>query len=185
MDPHLPPGVERCILVAAPHTSNWDFVYMVGAFKILELDFRFTIKREWLKFPFKKLLLKLGAIGIDRRAKTPGEPRKSSVDAMAQLFSEHDQLVVVVTPEGTRARAERWRTGFYYTALKAGVPIGLGYLDYKNKVAGIGQVFVPSGDPEKDLPRIMAFYEKIPGCRPELFSIDLRYPPKSPEKESA
>jgi 1-acyl-sn-glycerol-3-phosphate acyltransferase len=110
----------------------------------------------------------MGAIPIDRSPKKDGDARKSMVDAMADLFNERESLAVMVTPEGTRAYVPEWKTGFYYVALKAGVPIFLGFLDYKNKIAGIGPAIHPSGDVEKDIETMKAFYRTKTGKYPEL-----------------
>ncbi|WP_229645092.1 1-acyl-sn-glycerol-3-phosphate acyltransferase, partial [Vibrio parahaemolyticus] len=147
-----PLDIKKCVMVGAPHTSNWDFVYLMAAYSYMGVSKpRFTIKKEWMKFPFKVLLAKLGAIPIDRSAKKPGEKRASMVDEMVTFISEADEITVLVTPEATRAPTKRWKKGFYQVALQAGVPILLGYLDYKNKEAGIGKVLVPTGDLDKDL----------------------------------
>ncbi len=96
-------------------------------------------------------------------------------ESMIELFDFNEELVVMVTPEGTRSLVTKWKTGFYHVAVGAKVPIGLGYLDYKNKIAGVGKVVVPSGHMEKDMREIMAFYKDIQGKYPEKFSIDLDY----------
>lgn len=92
-----------------------------------------------------------------------------------QIYLEHEVLSVAVTPEGTRALRTEWKTGFWHTAKLAGVPICLGYLDYKKKEAGVGKTIWPSDDLEKDMREIMAFYKTITPCHPELFSLDKRY----------
>ena len=107
--------------------------------------------------------------------KKPGDPRPSMTEAMVQLFKDHKELAVMVTPEGTRSLRTKWKTGFYHVAADAKVPIGLGYLDYANKVAGVGYMLHPSGDKDKDMREIMAFYKNIKGKHPEKFSIDLDY----------
>lgn len=168
---------QRCVMVAAPHTSNWDFVFARAAFEILEIPVRFTIKREWTKGLLGKLLISLGAIGIDRRGKDARDQPISYVDAMARLFEQEQRLAILVTPEGTRKRNENWKSGFYYVAKQAGVPIALGYLDYKTKTAGVGAVIWPSDDMEADMRKIMAFYQKPRPKFPENFSIDTRYKP--------
>jgi 1-acyl-sn-glycerol-3-phosphate acyltransferase len=94
---------------------------------------------------------------------------------MAELFEQHQRIAVMVTPEGTRSLRKQWKTGFYYAALKADVPICLGYLDYANKIAGVGPVIYPSGNLETDMRQIMDFYRPIQGKHPELFSLDERY----------
>jgi 1-acyl-sn-glycerol-3-phosphate acyltransferase len=95
--------------------------------------------------------------------------------AMINLFDDDKDLVVLVTPEGTRSLRTKWKTGFYHVAVGANVPIGLGYLDYKNKKAGVGKLVYPSGDMHKDMKEIMDFYKNIPAKHPELFSIDTDY----------
>ncbi len=176
VNPDRPPTFERSVMLAAPHTSNWDLPFALAAFRIMGVPVRFTIKKEWLRFPFGLLLKPLGAIGIDRSPKEPGSPRRSMVEAMTALFDTHTgQLVVLVTPEGTRSLQTQWKTGFYYTALQADVPITCGYLDYQKKEAGIGLLLHPSGDMDADMKQIMDFYSDKTGKYPAQFSLDLRY----------
>lgn len=175
MDENVPPEAQRCVMIAAPHTSNWDIWYARLGFYIMDIPLRFTIKKEIMWFPLNLLIRSFGGIGIDRRPRTPGAARTSYVQAMADLFKEYDKIAVMVTPEGTRSLRTKWKTGFYYVAHTAGVPICLGYLDYKNKVAGVGGVVYPSGDIEADMHQIMEFYREIQGKFPEKFSIDERY----------
>ncbi len=167
--------VRRCVMIAAPHTSNWDFIFARAAFSLMEVPVRYTVKIEWLKPPFGGIMKALGAIGIDRSPKKAGDERPSMTDAMIDLFKQNKELAIMVTPEGTRSLRTKWKTGFYHVAVGAGVPIGLGYLDYKNKVAGVGKMLYPSGDMQKDMREIMAFYKNIQGQNPELFSVDLDY----------
>jgi len=173
LDNRMPYGVKKSVMIASPHTSNWDLYYARLAFVLMRIPVRFTVKKEWLKFPFNILMKPIGAIGIDRSPKTGSIERKSMVEAMTDLFKEHDDLVVLVTPEGTRSLSTKWKSGFYYVALNAGVPITLGYLDYANKVAGVGKAVYPSGDYNKDMREIMDFYKDIKGRYPEKFSVDI------------
>lgn len=175
LNPNYPEGLERCVMVAAPHTSNWDFVYALGVFHILKIPIRFAIKKEAMFFPFNVLFGALGGLSIDRSPKDPGKPRKSTVEAMAELFERHQRLCLLIAPEGTRSLRKKWKTGFYYTALKAGVPIALGYVDYEKKEAGIGKTITPSGDLERDMREIMDFYKDKTPRYPEKFSLDLDY----------
>jgi 1-acyl-sn-glycerol-3-phosphate acyltransferase len=165
----LPPDIKKCVMLAAPHTSNFDLVYAIVGLKKLKVKVRFTIKKEWLRFPFGLFIKPLGAIGIDRGPKKEGQ--KSMVDAMAELFDDKEELTILVTPEGTRKNVKKWKSGFYYVAEKAKVPIVLGYLDYKNKISGIGPVIYPCGDYEKDLRTIQEFYATIPPKFPEKFGV--------------
>ncbi len=160
-----PEGLKKFVVVAAPHTSNWDFLYARAALFILGIPVRFTIKKEIMKFPLSLLLKTLGAITIDR---TPGQDKKvSMVQEMIKLFNQRKKLVVLVTPEGTRGRAEKWKTGFYYVAVGAEVPLVLCYLDYKNKCAGVGPIFYPTGDIDSDIEAIKDFYRPITAKYPE------------------
>lgn len=175
VDRNLPEDVNRCVMIASPHTSNWDFPIARSAFSILKIPVRYTIKDSWFKFPFNLIFGPLGGIPINRKPKKEGEERPSMVEAMADLFLTHKNLAVMVTPEGTRSYRDEWKSGFYHVASLAKVPIGLGYLDYKNKVAGVGKVIYPSGDMAADMKIIMNFYKDIAPKHPKKFSIDKRY----------
>lgn len=166
---------KKCVLVAIPHTSNWDFVYAMSTFRILGIKLRFTIKKEWMRFPFNLMMKPLGAIAIDRNPAPGKKELKSTVEAMAELFKTRDELVVAITPEGTRKRVEKWKTGFYHVASIAKVPIALGYLDYKKKIAGVGMVIIPSGDMKADMKKILEFYSDKTPKFPEKHSPDLQY----------
>ena len=99
-NPTIPKGVEKCIMVAAPHTSNMDLIYMIGAFSIYGLPLRFAIKKEWMRFPYSLMMKPLGAIGIDRSPKKAGEKRKSVVEATVNLFKQNKKLIVVIKQRG-------------------------------------------------------------------------------------
>ncbi len=165
--------VKKCVVIVAPHTSNWDFVYGMGAVRFMKLHPRFAIKKEWLKFPFKRLMIKCGALAIDREAKNVAGEHKGAVESMAELFNHYEILRLVITPEGTRSRREKWKTGFYYVAQKANVPIGLGFMDYEKRECGIYKVIYPSGDFKKDMKEIMDFYKNIKGKNNQNFSVDV------------
>lgn len=171
--------LTRCVMTAAPHTTNWDIVYAVAAFDLMNIPLRFTIKKEWFKFPFNLVMKPLGGIPIDRTPKDGGLQKRSMVDVMAELFDQEKELCVMVTPEGTRKLRDKWRTGFYHIALKANVPIAVGYLDYKKKEAGIADVFMPTGDLEKDMRRLVKAYSDKTPKYPATFMLDKRYLPTS------
>ncbi|HQU59513.1 MAG: 1-acyl-sn-glycerol-3-phosphate acyltransferase [Phaeodactylibacter sp.] len=173
--PEIPVEVQRCIIIAVPHTSNWDIWYARLGFYVMDVPLRFTIKQEWMRFPFNLLVGPMGGLPIDRRPRPDTGERPSYVDVMAGLFEKHQRIAVMITPEGTRARRTQWKTGFYYAALKAGVPICLGYLDYAKKEAGVGPALYPTGNLEADMRKIMDFYRNIKGKYPELFSLDERF----------
>jgi 1-acyl-sn-glycerol-3-phosphate acyltransferase len=164
--------IKKCVIIVAPHTSNWDFIFGIGAVKVMKLKQRFVIKKEWIRFPIKRLMFSLGALPIDRNKKQTGE-NKSSVDAIAELFKDRDELRMVITPEGTRSRVEKWKTGFYYVAVKANVPIALAFINYETKTCGIDKVIYPTGDFKADMKQIMDFYKNIKGGNPQNFSVDV------------
>jgi 1-acyl-sn-glycerol-3-phosphate acyltransferase len=158
---NLPPEIKKCIMVAAPHTSNWDFIYSRGAFYLMDLPVKFTIKSESMVGPLGWLLKRMGALPVNR------QKNNNLVNTMVDLFNENEQLIIMVTPEGTRKYQPRWRKGFYHAAYAAGVPIALGYLDYKKKYAGVGPVFYPTGDVEGDIEKIKDFYRTVTAKYPE------------------
>ena len=167
---------RRCVVIAAPHTSNWDFIYTIAAFDLMNLPVRFTVKKELTGFPMGLIINPLGAIAIDRSPREGSPDRVSFVDAMIDLFkTTPGDLAIAVSAEGTRSLRTQWKSGFYHVATGANVPILLGYLDYGRKAAGIGGVIHPSGDFEADMREIMAFYKTIEPKRPELFSVDQRF----------
>ncbi len=171
VDESLPPEIKKCIIIAAPHTSNWDLWYTMVSFAIYKLKIRFTIKKEWMRFPFSLLMKPLGGIAIDRSPRSVGSERNSFVESMIELFDQNEELIIVITPEGSRSLSNKWKTGFYHVARGAGVPICLGYVDYQKKKAGIGKVIYPS-DFTIDMREIMNFYSQIHPKFPEKFSVD-------------
>ncbi len=173
-DKNTPSEIKRCIVIAAPHTSNWDFWYAMAFFAIYRLNIRYTIKKEWMQFPFSLITKPLGGIAIDRSPRKENEGRISHTEAMIDLFKDEKELIVLITPEGTRSKQEHWKTGFYHIAKAAGVPVCLGYIDYKNKIAGIAKTIYPT-DMEKDMKEIMTFYKTKHGKFPEKFSADVNY----------
>ena len=111
-DGNRPPQLKKCIIIAAPHTSNWDFWYCMATFAIYKLPIRFTVKKEWMRFPFNLLMKPLGGIGIDRTPRGAGNERLSFVEVMTDLFNRHQELIIVITPEGTRSKKEKWKKKF-------------------------------------------------------------------------
>jgi len=158
---HIPADIKKCIMIAAPHTSNWDLLYARCAFYVMDVDVRYTIKKEAMVGPLGWLLDKMGAIPVDRKK------NNSLVDIMVNILNKADKMVIMITPEGTRSYQPRWRKGFYHAALDAHVPIVLGYLDYAQKEAGIGPAVMPTGDVDADLEKIKDFYRTKTGKYPE------------------
>ena len=125
-------NLDRCILVVAPHTSNWEFVLGILAYWKLGKPLKVIIKDTHTKAWYGWLIRKLGGIGINR------SQRNNLVDFVTNLYKK-ESFSLVITPEGTRSKVNKWRMGFYHMALGAQVPIVLGAGDYKDKIIYIGK----------------------------------------------
>jgi 1-acyl-sn-glycerol-3-phosphate acyltransferase len=158
------PTCRKFVLVAAPHTSNWDFPFMLATAYALRVHLSWFGKDTLFRGPWGWFLRKLGGLPVDRRAP------HSLVRQMADTFNSRDDLVVAVPPEGTRRKVSVWKSGFYHMAAESGVPIGLGYLDYGRKLCGVGLFVIPSGNVHEDMDRIRDFYRPISGKYPDLQS---------------
>ncbi len=163
----LPGGHPKCVLIAAPHTSNWDLPYTLMVAFALELNIHWMGKRQIFRWPFGVLMRWLGGIAVDRMQST------NLVAASAQALREAEGAVqLVVPPEGTRSQTRNWRTGFYWIAHEAGVPIVMAYMDYPRKLSGLGPVFTPSGDITADMVQIKAYYNQFKGKNWRQFATD-------------
>jgi 1-acyl-sn-glycerol-3-phosphate acyltransferase len=168
----LPSDLKSFIILGAPHTSNFDIVPSMALAKHLNRNCKFIIKEEWTRFPLGPIMRAAGAIGLNRE-KLKGGPQ-STTDLMAALFSQHKDLVLMIAPEGTRSPNALWKTGFYYIAQKAKVPLVLGYGDFRTKIAGTGPIIYPTHF-ESDMKKIMNFYKSITPKVPANFLLDERY----------
>ncbi len=157
----FPPGCERCVLVAAPHTSNLDLFFMLAFAMAFELRVRWVGKHTLFRFPMGILMRFLGGMPVDRRS------RQDAVAQMAAHFAREKSLILVIAPEGTRAHGKAWKSGFYWIAHTAGVPIVPSFLDWSKKIAGFGPPIVPSGDLRADMDRLRAVYADVRGLYPE------------------
>jgi 1-acyl-sn-glycerol-3-phosphate acyltransferase len=157
----LPAWADRAVVIAAPHTTNWDLPYMLAVSWALGVRPRWLGKRELFRAPFGWLMRWLGGIPVDRSR------RGNLVEEAAAQLRAADRLFLVVPPSGTRSRAPHWKSGFYHIARAARVPIVCAFLDYDRRVGGIGPVFVPSGDLGADMDRLRLFYRDVRGKYPE------------------
>jgi len=158
------PSQDKYVLIAAPHTSNWDLVYMLAIAFVLDMRINWMGKDSLFKPPFGFFLLWLGGVPIDR-SKT-----NNVVQAMADEFTKRERLILAVPPAGTRGRREYWKSGFYHIAKSAGVPIVLGYLDYATKTGGFGGHLTPGDDIAADMDTLRAFYGQQHGKFPDKVS---------------
>ncbi len=169
----VPDDLRSFVMIGAPHTSNMDFLPAMSVAHLMKRNARFVIKKEWLTFPLNYFFGPLGAIGVDRKAAKEGHPM-SYTDSMANLFREYKDFVLMIAPEGTRSPNPHWKTGFYYIAQKAEVPIVLAYADFQNKEVGMGKVIYPKNF-EEDMKEIMAFYQDKHGRIEKNFKLDEKF----------
>lgn len=154
------PQLDKFVVIGAHHTSNWDFVIFLAVKFVLRLNVRWFGKHSIFRWPFAAILQRWGGIPVRRHL------RLNSVEQAIQSFREHSEFILVLSPEGTRKKVERWRMGFYHIALGAGVPVVLGALDYGRKRVVIGPVFSPTGDMQADLAYILTYYQAVTAKKP-------------------
>jgi 1-acyl-sn-glycerol-3-phosphate acyltransferase len=160
----LPPEASKAVLIAAPHTSNWDLPYTLMVAFVLRLNVYWMGKQSIFKLPFGGVMRWLGGIPVDRAQ------ANNLVAASAEAIVKADGMVqLIVPPEGTRSKSHYWKTGFYYIALGAKVPIVMAYMDFAHKRSGLGPLFYPSGDIDKDMLAIKAFYAPFKGKNADQF----------------
>ena len=157
---HLPMA-PKVVVIAAPHTSNWDLPFMLATAVVLGVRPSWLGKRELFRTPFGRLMCWLGGVPVDRSR------RANLVEQVVARFAEAERLFLVIPPSGTRRRAPHWKSGFYHVARGAGVPIVCSFLDYGRRVAGIGPTVVATGDVGKDMDVVRTFYAPIEGRYPE------------------
>ncbi len=158
-----PPEVRRFVVLAVPHTSNWDGVIAMLGIWWFGVPFRWLGKDSLFKGPAGPLIRWCGGIPIDRSDAT------GLVDTLAARFAGTDTLMLGMAPEGTRGLAEHWKSGFYRIARSAQVPILLAFIDYDTRQVGLGPTLSPTGDVAADMDRIRAFYAEVSARRPENF----------------
>jgi len=154
------PSISKYVIIGAPHTSNWDFLYAICLAFILSIKPFIMMKASWFRWPIGPFLRWFGAIPVDRSKST------GFVTRAIQAFRSHPRMTLVVPPSGTRKKVVYWKTGFYHIARGADVPIVLGYLDYRRRMGGIGPVFHPTGNIKADMKIIQDFYADIEGKYP-------------------
>lgn len=163
---NIPENINKCVIAVAPHTCIDDFILGRLAYCSIDKPVKFLIKKEFFDNPFlRPLLKKLGGIPVDRSRSN------NTVNQVAALFKQYETLNIVLTPEGTRKLVNSWKRGFYYIAVKAHVPIVMGFLDYKKKELGFGPIFYPSGNYDEDWKIMEKFYRGITAKYPELYNL--------------
>lgn len=155
------PKLDKFVAIGAHHTSNWDFVIFIAMKFVLRLNARWFGKHSIFRWPFGGLMRAWGGIAIRR------DRQLNTVEQAVQAFRENREFILVLSPEGTRKKVERWKMGFYHIARGAGVPIVMGALDYQNRRVVIGPTFYPTGDEQADLATMLAFFRPFVPKKPE------------------
>lgn len=155
------PNIKKSILIVVPHTSWHDFYIGLFARGIINLEMNYVAKKELFRFPFGVYFRWMGGAPLDRSG------GKNIVDSVASVFKERDVFRLAIAPEGTRKKVTHWKTGFYYIALKAKVPIIPVAFDYVNKQVVLHEPFYPTGAINTDVEILKGLYKKVIGKIPE------------------
>jgi 1-acyl-sn-glycerol-3-phosphate acyltransferase len=168
----MPEGIDKCVIIVAPHTSGWDSWIGRMAFKIQGLEGKFLVKDSFFWFPLGHIIKTLGGIPINRK-------HANIVPLAVQCFNHNKRFILLMTPEGTRAWVKEWKRGFHYIALQANVPVVFGFLDYRKKEVGFLPVspFKVTCDFKKDLMEIYEIYKaaNLTAKYPEKFNLSAMY----------
>ncbi|HHO49587.1 MAG TPA: acyltransferase [Deltaproteobacteria bacterium] len=159
-----PPQHPKGVVIAAPHTTNWDLPHMLAASFIFRFRISWLGKDSLFRPPYGWLMRLLGGVPVDRSA------ARGLVQQASDMLVEADQLMIAVPPSGTRSKRDAWKSGFYWIAHSAQVPVICGYLDYGRRRAALGYSFVPTGDVDADMEKVRAFYRDVRGKFPALES---------------
>ena len=159
------PEHDKCVICAAPHTTNWDLFIGKLFYGVMGRKACFMMKKEWFFFPLNLLFRHMGGIPVDRSRRT------SLVEQMAERFRLSQYFHLAITPEGTRKPNPDWKRGFYFIALKAQVPIVLVGIDYPSKTISVTQSIIPTGDVEQDMVKIKDYFRHFRGKHPENFRL--------------
>lgn len=159
----IDPELKKCVVIVAPHTSWYDFFIGLMVRRILDLKINFIAKKELFKPPFGWYFRWVGGAPLDRT------PNQNKVEAITRIFQKREIFRLALSPEGTRKKTERWKTGFYFMARDARVPIIKVAFDYGDREVRISQPFYTTENQEADLDKIYSFYKGVTGKKPENF----------------
>jgi 1-acyl-sn-glycerol-3-phosphate acyltransferase len=149
------PNPRKFVLIAAPHTSNWDFLNFIGLTDDLGITPHFMGKKTLFRWPWKNFMLDMGGVPVDRSGSL------NYVQSMIDEFAKRKEFMLTIAPEGTRGAVRKWKTGFYHIAVGANVPIVVGMMDYPTKSGGLGPAIWPTGDFKADMEKIAEYYAKV------------------------
>lgn len=153
----IKPEAKKFVLIGAPHTSNWDFPLVLLAFWTLDLNIKWVGKIQMFRGPLHYLFTAIGGIPVDRSAS------HGFIKQITDEFDRHEEMVLTIAPEGTRSNTPYWKSGFYYIARNANVPVCLGYINYQSRNLGFEKLIYPTGDIESDMKIIADYYQNMKG----------------------
>ena len=155
------PDLKKIVAIGGPHTSNWDFIIAISVIWIRKMKITVLAKKELFRFPFGWFFRSLGVIPVERKK------NQRQVDAIADMLNNSDEMRIALAPEGTRKKVEKMKTGFYYIAQKANVPLVMALIDAPNKIVRITEPYYLTGDMEVDLDFIYKAFRNVTGVIPE------------------
>ncbi len=159
------PTCKKYVMVGAPHTSNWDFLYFYLGALAFNIRISFMIKDSMFKGPLGPILRWMGGVPINRRQ------RNSLVSQMVKAFAEREEMALLIPPSGTRKRTEYWKSGFYHIARGAKVPLVLAIMDYAHKQVGVARTYELTGDIKQDMAVLRQVYEPVTAKFPHEKSV--------------
>lgn len=161
-----PVPAKKCVIIMAPHTAVADFFLGMMMIRYLKLKQVVVMKKEFFVFPVKRILKSMGMVPVDR------QHAMHYTDFAINLINSREEIAFILCPEGTRKRVDKWKRGFYQIAMGAGVPIGLSHIDFKTRTLGVGKMFYPTGDYEKDMVEIEQYYRGMRGQNKGQFNLE-------------
>ena len=156
------PEPRRFVLIAAPHTSNWDFPFFLGLTQDLGVNAHFMAKKSLFRWPMGRFMREMGGISVDRSRSS------NFVQAMVDEFARRTEFMLTIAPEGTRGKSAKWKTGFYQIAMAAKVPLVVGIMDYGRRTGGLGPAIMPTGDYAADMAKVWDVYRDCVPRNPHL-----------------
>lgn len=155
---------KKCVIIFAPHTSNWDFILGKCYAYIIGIQPKYLVKNELYFWPISLFIKNNGGIPVDR------SKSNSLVDQLSSMIKKEDKFMLTLSPEGTRSKVDKWKTGFYYVAKKADVPLVLAFIDFKNKILGSNKIIYDLENFQTVINDIQDYYKNCNGKYPNQFN---------------
>ncbi len=161
------PDIKKSVVIFAPHTSYWDGFYGKLFLMQMNINYKFLSKKEFFKFPLNYFFKAFGSIPVYKN--------KEYINQIVELYNNNKDLHIILSPEGQLAKTTHWKKGCYYIAIKANIPIVVGYIDYKKKELGIKGVITKNNNIKTTMTEINKMYKDVNAKYPENFATDNRF----------